>query len=776
MPRDNPDFTGRTSELEKLASWLDTDAARSSAPVVVISGMAGVGKTALAVRAARLLREHHAEQTQVFVSLGAHNAEEELVAPADALGALLRRVGVPDAVIPAGKEDRTALLRFKLAGQSTCILLDDALTTSQVLPLLPDVPGCVVLVTTRRRTLDLPGMLPIQLNPMPNEDAAALFARTAGADQAAEGASVAQVTRLCGHLPLRIRLAGSQLRRHPAWSVSDLASRLSDLGSDDPDMAAEFDLSYRYLTADQQQFLRRLALHPGDSFTRYAAVAMSGAESPVMTERTLEVLLDHHLIEEPIPGRYTFHALLREYASGLASSVDTEPDRQLVMSRLLNYYLGLANRAERIVNPFGRQVTMPDAINSLVLPPLRSRHECMELVEAEKTSLLEVARYADAQGLTRYSGLFAGLLGGFLDTWGDWAEAVELHRRAIDAWRTAGDASGEAGALIDLGLILCRTGQHAQAVNYVEEALTIARAAFDKPVEAAALGSMGIIHLCSDRYAEALASHDQALILWRSLGNQHGEAEALSRGVVPAARLGRHSHALRRAESALAVYRELGDHQGETIVLNNIGGLQQDAGCHEEALASYERAMTGFMQIGDRQGEAIALNNIGEIHRLSGDVDQALQNYRAALTIFRDIGDRSSIAETLNGMAAAFADAGDSRDALDQYEKALALATELAERHAQATAHLGIGAVRLALGHYLPAADDYRAALKLSQDIADPIHEGHALYGLGRAVLHTEGRAAAREHWRGALTLFEAAGSPEADEVRAHLSEPQKEP
>ena len=772
MPRDNPDFTARTVELEKLTSWLDTEVARSSVPVVVISGMAGVGKTALAVHAAHLLRERHTEQAQVFVSLGAHNPGEEPVAPADALGALLRRMGVPDTVIPADKEDRAALLRFKLAGRSTCILLDDALNTSQVLPLLPGVPGCVVLITTRRRALDVPGMLPIQLNPMSYEDAAALFTRTAGGDQAADRASVSRVTRLCGHLPLRIRLAGGQLRRHPAWSVGDLASRLSDLGSDDPDMAAEFDLSYRYLTAEQQQLFRQLALHPGDSFPRYAAVAMSGGGSPAKTEHALEVLLDHHLVEEPVPGRYTFHSLLRDYASGLADTVDSEQDRRLAMGRLLDYYLSLADRAHRIVNPFGRQVTIPDSINSLVLPSPRSRHECMELLEAEKSSLLAVAHYASTQGLGRYVGLFARLLGGFLDTWGDWADAVDLHRRAIDAWRTAGDPSGEAAALTDLGFVLCRTGQHAQAADHVLNALAIARVASDKSAEAAALDTAGIIHACSARYEEALASHDQALVLWRDVGDRHGEADALSRGVMPAARLGRHSHALRRAESALAAYREVGDRHGETNVLNNIGGLLQDDGRHEEALASYERAKVGFTQIGDRQGEAIALNNIGEIHRLSGREDQALKDYRAALSIFQDIGDRGSVAQALNGMAAAYVGAGHNDSALDCYEKALVLAIELGERHAQGVSHQGIGGINLTMGRCLSAVNDYQVALKLSQEVADPVQEAQALYGLGCAVSRTQGASAAQEYWRAALALFEVADRPEAEEVRILLAVP----
>jgi tetratricopeptide (TPR) repeat protein/DNA-binding SARP family transcriptional activator len=770
MPRDNPDFTGRTMELETLASWLQSDEARSSVPVVVISGMAGVGKTALAVHAAHQLRERYPEQ--VFVSLRAHDADEAPLKPAAALGRLLRRLGVPDTVIPADSEDRAALLRFKLTGRTALILLDDALDASQVLPLLPGVPGCLVLVTTRRRTLILPGMLPLSLGPMPHADAVALFSRTSGASvhAVAEQASVSYLVRLCGHVPLRIQLAGRQLRVHSAWSVSDLVTRFSDAGSGERDMTAQLALSYRYLTADQQRLFRWLALHPGDSFSSLAAVAMADDASPAVTEHALEVLLDYHLIEEPVPGRYEFHAVLREYAEVLANDVDSEEDRRFVIGRLLDYSLSLLDHADRIVHPFARRTVAPDGFSPRALPPLRTRRECAELLDTEKTSLLAIARYAGTQGWPRHAATFAHLLGGFLDTWGDWADAIDLHRRAVTVWRVTGNAPGEAAALVDLSLILCRTGQKAEAAERLQEALAIAQAAADTACEAAALNTMGIIQVWADRYEESLASHDQALALWRQLGDRHGEADALSHGVLPAERLGRHRDALSRAELALATYREIGDPHGETKALNNLGGLQQDAGCYDDALISYEQAMAKFMEIGDRQGEAIALSNIGDIRRLSGRHEEAVRDYRAALNIFSDIGDPRSTVETINGMAAAFADAGDSQDALDQFEKALALATEMVERHAQATSHLGIGAIRLAMGHYLSAADDYRAALKLSQDIADPVHEGRALHGLGCSVLHTEGTMAARKHWRAALTLFEATGSPDGDEVRVRLS------
>jgi DNA-binding SARP family transcriptional activator len=769
LPRDNPDFTGRAAELGTLSSWLGSVQVESTVPVAVISGMTGVGKTTFAVHAARLLRERYPDQ--LHLSLRGHDPDGEPLEPAKALGTLLRMLGLPDKEIPVGTEDRAARWRAMLTGRRALVMLDDALDSDQVLPLLPSAPGSLVLITTRHRTLGLPGILPLSLSPLPPADAAALFARASGAGtgEAADRAAVARVVRLCGYLPIELEIAGRRLRSHSAWSVSDLAARLRELRSADRRVTAALELSYRYLTTDQQRLFLRLALHPGDSFTTYAATALDGEVSTAETGRTLDALHDYHLIEEPLTGRFRFHDLIREYAANRMDSVDGEQDQRLALGRLLDYYLRLVDQADRIIRPFGRRIALPDLVDPPALPPLTTRRACMELLDAEKTSLLVMARHAAAHGWHYHAGQLAHLLAGFLDLWGDWADAIDLHRRAIDAWRAAGNASGETTALIDLGFILSRTGLHAEAADLLRQALAIAREMSDPAGEASALDTMGIIHAWSGSYEEALASHDQALALWHGLGDGRGEADALGRSVLPAARLGRRQDALRRAEFALAAYRELGDLQGETNTLNNIGGLQQDARCYDEALDRYKQARARFLEIGDRQGEAIALNNIADVRRLSGHHAEALKDYRTALSIFFDIGDERSGAVTLNGMAAAFADSGDHQAALTCYAKALVRASELAERRTQAASHLGLGAVHLMMGHCHPAAEDYRTALQLSKEIGDPVQEGHAWDGLGSALDDTGNAAGARDCWRSALAIFETVGSPLAEVVRARL-------
>jgi DNA-binding SARP family transcriptional activator len=731
MPRDNPDFTGRTVELGTLSDWLNSSQAQSAAAVAVISGMAGVGKTALAVHAAHLRRDQYRDQ--LYLQMRGHTTDETPLDPVAALGTLLRRLGVPDDdIVEADVEDRAALWRARLAGRRVLILLDDALDAEQVRPLLPGSPSCLVLITTRR-AIDLPGMCWLSLEPMPSADAAALFTRTAGRGPMGDVA-VASVLRMCGYLPQEIQLAGSELRRHPAWDARDLAARLRQTRAKDRQVGAALALSYQHLTGAQQRLLRQLALHPGPVFSGYAARAMAGDQTPSETGRSLDVLLDDHLVNEPASGRFSFHDLTREYARELAMSMDSQQDRRGTMRRLLDYYLSLADRADRIVYPFHRRIPVDGTAAMPDLPPLNTRSDYQEYLETEKANLLAMARYAASDGWAEHAALLAHALGRFLGTWGDWADAIDLQHRAVDAWRGLGSTSGEAMALTELCVILSRAGEHDEALGCARDALAIARAATDRPGEADALDAMGLTLWRSARYSEALARHSEALTIWRELGDRHGEADALWHTAIACWHLGRSTDALGRAEQARAAYRELGDPHGESLALNFLGGMQQDAEMYDQALVCYQQVLAMFKQLGDRQGEAVAFTNIGEIRQLTGHYPQALRDYRMALDILREIGDRRTEAATLNSMASTFLAAGDLATALTCYQKALILADQLAERYMQASSHLGAGAVHLAMGRPASAADDYRIALELSRQIGDSRLETDALRGLDRAL------------------------------------------
>jgi tetratricopeptide (TPR) repeat protein/DNA-binding SARP family transcriptional activator len=766
LPRDNPDFTGRASELKKLAHWMNSEQAESTVPVIMISGMPGVGKTTLAVHAARVSGNRYSEQ--FFVEL--HSPDGEPVKPATALGTLLQGLGVSERVIPASVEDRVTLWRSRLAGKRALVILDDAAGSAQVRPLLPGAPGCLVLITTRRKAVDLPGMRWLPLEPFPPAEAAELFTRTAGEGRRDDEADVAVVLRLCGYLPQEIHFAASELLRHPAWSVAELATRLRESPAEDREVGAGLELTYRHLTATPQRLLRQLALHPGPGFSQYAAAALAGSESLSETRRSLDVLLDYHLIEETVSGRYVFRDLVWKYARRLANDRDSAADRDSAMDRLLDYYLYFADRADRLMYPFHRRIPVAVRHVPASTPPLATRGDCRKQMEAERPSMLAIARHAAALGRGEQAGLLAHALAGFLDTWGCWAEAGDLHRLAISAWRAMRNTSGEAKALIELSLVLGRMGHHEEALRHASDALVLARAAADRAAEAHALDRMGNFLWWQARYPEALARFNEALSIWRALGDEDGEADTLMYSGIVAWHLSMYPDAMRRTERALSLYRQLGNTQGEANALNNLGELQQEAGDYDQALGSYQHAFDMYKDLGDRQGEAIAVNNIGNVYRHTGRTEDALACYRSALDIYRDIGDLRCEADTLNNMGTAYLRMGRHGDALEQHHKALVLAHQLAERYLKAESLNGSGNARLAASSYSAAADDFRTAIEVCKQIGDRSQEAEALAGLGDALLHVSGKESAQGYWFSALTIFEDIGKPTAaDAVRTRL-------
>ena len=346
LPRDLVSFTGRQRELAELI-----EAAAGAGGVVgvhAIGGMAGVGKTALVVHAAHRLAPRF-PAGQIFLPLHGHTPGQQPVDPADALASLLLTTGVPPAQIPPGLEARMALWRDRLAEKQLLLILDDAAGSEQVRPLLPGAGGSLVLVTSRRHLSALEDASAISLDTLPPEEAAALVVRLAGRPGLGlQDAAVAELTRLCGYLPLAIGMVARQLHHHPAWTAAGRAAelaaavdRLERIATENVSVAAAFDLSYADLAPDQQRLFRRLGLHPGADVDGYAAAALDGT-GLAAARRGLEALYDQYLLTEPAQGRYRMHDLIREHARALATRLDPDGDRDHATARLLDYYQHVA--------------------------------------------------------------------------------------------------------------------------------------------------------------------------------------------------------------------------------------------------------------------------------------------------------------------------------------------------------------------------------------------------------------------------------------------------
>ena len=335
LPRSVGDFVGRAELLDAMRA--EIEAAPAGPLVRVIDGMAGIGKTTLAVHLAGLVGDRYPD-AHLFIDLHGHS-DRAAVEPVAALQTLLQQLGLAADRTPAGIEERVALWRSELAGRRALVLLDNAASSAQVTPLLPGLGDSLALVTSRRRLPGLDGVRPESVQVLHEAEASALFARIVGERADAEPEAVREVVRRCGCLPLAIRLAGARMAHRPRWRVADLLARLGEaalpeLVAEDRTVLSAFALSYAQLPAEPQRLFRLLGVNPDARFTAEAAAGLAELDLDE-AEDLLDELVDVHLVEEPEPGLFRLHDLMREYAASLAAAEGHEYARDTIVRRLV---------------------------------------------------------------------------------------------------------------------------------------------------------------------------------------------------------------------------------------------------------------------------------------------------------------------------------------------------------------------------------------------------------------------------------------------------------
>jgi tetratricopeptide (TPR) repeat protein/transcriptional regulator with XRE-family HTH domain len=720
LPRDVASFTGRHEELRELV-----DAATGADRVVsiyAIGGMAGVGKTAFAVHAAHRLAERF-PAGQIFLPLHGHTPGQQPVDPGDALASLLLTIGVPAGQIPLGVEARTALWRDQLVSLRLLLVLDDAVGSEQVQPLLPGAGGSLVLVTSRRHLTALEDATAISLDTLAPGEAAALLVRLAARPGLSlDDAAVGEIIRLCGYLPLAIGMLARQLHHHPAWSLAGRAAelaaerdRLELMATENVSVAAAFDLSYQDLAADQQLLFRRLGLHPGTEFDGHTAAALDGT-GLAAARRGLEVLYDQYLLAEVAQGRYRMHDLIRQHARTLADRLDSEHDQEQAVSGLLDYYQHTAALAESLL----ARRTVPAlaaGTTSTPVPVLADREQALAWARAERASLLACLDHAVAAGQhARVVALTAGLAG-LLRHDGPWADALTRHATALRAAQYLGDRLGQANALTDLGRVRLLTDDFAGAGRDLAEALDIYRGVGNQLGQANALNNLGDMRRLVGDYPAAARDLEEALGIYRDLGNRLGQANVLTNLGIMRRLTGDYPAAARDLEEGLGIYRDLGDHPGQTMALNNLGLIRRAMGDFPAATRDLAEALSLSRNASDRLDLANALTYLGTVRRLTGDFTGAARDLEEGLSIYRDIGNRSAEAEALNEAGTLYRVRGDLQQAAFYHQQALDLAREVGIAWDESHALAGLGRCALAAGRVAEASGALRQALEIFQRI-----------------------------------------------------------
>jgi DNA-binding SARP family transcriptional activator/tetratricopeptide (TPR) repeat protein/transcriptional regulator with XRE-family HTH domain len=774
LPRDVAAFTGRDAELRRLVA-----AAAGAAGVVAIravDGMPGVGKTALVTRAAHLLAGDFPDG-QLFVGLHAHTPGLAPADPAEVLAGLLACTGLGPREIPAGLEARAQRWRGRLAGRRVLLVLDDAAGQAQVEPLLPGTEGCLVLVTSRRRLIALDGAQPLALDTLPPGRAAELFARLSRRAPGGPGAgAVADLAALCGYLPLAIALLAGRLAHHPGWTITGFATdfaaardRLAELAAGDrpgdPAVAAAFQMSYADLRAGPQRLFRLLGLHPGADIDACAAAALAGV-TLAQARQDLDALYADHLIDEPAPGRYRLHDLIREYARTLAARHDPAADRDQAAGQLLDYYQHTAQAADRHLTRHPRPGPPPAATAPAAAPALPGQAAALAWMRAERANLLACTGYATASAQPRRIIALTAAMAAFLYQEGPWQQAAALHQAAAATALHHGDRLGEASALHELGRVRYLTGDYPAAAGLQEQALAIYQDIGSRLGEASALHDLGRVRHMTDDYPAAAGLQERALRIFQETGSRQGEASALHE-------LGRVRHmtgdypaAVGLQERALGIYQDIGSRQGEASALLDLGHGRYLTGDYPATGSLLERALGIYQDISDRLGEASVLSGLGRVRYLTGDYPAAAGLLERALGIYQDIGSRLGEASALLDLGHVRYLTGDYRAAAGLLERALGIYQDIGSRLGEANVLHDLGRVRYLTGDYPAAAGLLERSVALFREVGDAQGEAEALNATGALLAVSAGPREALAVYRHALQLARQVGSP-LEEARA---------
>ncbi len=698
-----------------------------------IGGMPGVGKTALAVHAAHLLRDRFPDQ-QLHIDLHAHTPGQDPVPPAAALARLLAAAGVDPRSLPGDLEGRAALWRDRMAGQRAVLLLDNAASSAQVAPLLPGGAGCLVLVTSRRHLGDLPGtVVPILLETLPACQAREMFLRLAPRAAEAPDAAVTELLGLAGFLPLAISLLARVHARHPSWTLADLAAEtrasLLTLAAESDSVAASFDVSYRYLPEGQQRFFRALGLHPGTTTDAFAAAALAGLPRHEAAGH-LDGLHGEGLLTETGYRRYGMHDLIRRYSRDLAAA-DPAADRDRALGRLLDYYQHTAALAEARLARQPRAVPAAAALASppAAVPDLPDRETALAWARAERADLLACIDHVTMTGRHDRVAALTAASAALLQHDGPWADAVSRHGIAVQAARITGDGHGQAGALNHLAVARRLTGDYPGSVQSLREALDMYRGLGSRLGQANVLCNLAVVHISTDEYPGATQALTEALGIYRDLGDLLGQANALASLADVRRPTGDYPGATRALTEALGIYRDLGDLLGQANALASLADVWRLTDDYPDAARHLEAALAIYGAAGNWLGQADALFSLGAVRQQTGDYPGATRVLAQALDIQRDIGNRRGQANALNELAYVRRLTGNYADATRDAAEGLRIYRDLGDRLGQANALILFGALRRLTGDYPGAAEALEAALDISRESG---------YRLGRAFASCE--------------------------------------
>lgn len=684
VPRQLPaaiaDFTGREDTTEKMVRLLTAPLdgngeAQRYLPIVTLTGKGGVGKTALALQVAHAIRAAYPDG-QLFIQL--READGRPVSPLEALARFLRALGVSPVLIPQEMAERTAMYRSALGNRRVLVVLDDAQSLEQVSPLIPGAPGCAVLIASRCALPGLVGAEQVDLDDLDIETSLDLLAKVIGRERVeSEPEAARTLVRLCGCIPLALRIAAAKLAERSYWTLDQMIRRMADDGRLLDELMlgavgvrATLTLSYGSLSQDARRLFMLLGLMGASDFPAWVGaplldMAVADADD-VMGKLVAARLVEVRTGEERSP-RFRLHDLIRLFArERLAAEVPTRA-RVAALSRLAGAWLSLAAEAHRRASG-GDFATLHGAGPRFPLPgPFLDQVLARPLswFRAERAGLVSAIVQAGHVGLDELCWDLALTTVTLFESEYQVEDWRITHEIALEATRRAGNRRGEAATLYSLGN-LAVTGRIGEAAGYLEPALAI----------------------------------------FEELGDAHGCALAVAALAFLDRQAGRRARALARYDSALTGFTQVGDRVCEADTLTNMGMIQMDMGRGGVARNLLSRALAISQGISAPRTLAQTEHRFGEFHLRTGDLPNAERSFTKVLEIVRREGD-------LVGEAYALAGLGDVRTQRGKYEIAeadLAVAQSLSTHMSDSLVH---GRVLIARAELSVAMGDLSEAATL---------------------------------------------------------------
>ncbi|MGH3289538.1 MAG: BTAD domain-containing putative transcriptional regulator [Streptosporangiaceae bacterium] len=715
LPADIADFTGRAGEVEQIGRHLtDWEKARLAAPVVVITGQGGAGKTSLAVHAAHGVAGHFPDG-QLFADL--HAGAAHPVGPMQLLERFLRALGVPGPQVPEGLDERAEVYRNLLAGRKILVVLDDVVAESQVSPLLPGSEAAAVIITSRSRLAGLAGVRHVEVSTLDASLSLNLLGRIAGGDRVqAQADAAAAVAERCGHLPLALRIAGARLAARPHWSIRQLADRLADetrrldeLSHGDLGIRASISLTCESASEQARRLLRRLALLDMPVFSGWLSAPLLD-QPPVQADDVLDELVNARLVETVgvgtgVHSQYHMHELIRVYARERLAADESPAERDAAVERALGALLYLAEAASRRFNG-GDSVKIPNHAPLWPLPePLVEQlvSDPMSWFVHERAALISGVRQAAHGGLTELCWSLA------LN-----AEMIFEARAYFDDWRKTADI-----------------------------ALAATRQAHEVRGQAAMLYTRGSLYLQQQRFGQARRDFTAAAQLFSDAGDDQGLARVTHHTAFMDGLRGRLNDAAKGYEQALATYRKTGDYKDAAYVLNGLAQIKLQRHQLDEARELLSEAL-GLCRVARwARVEAQVRHRMGEASLLAGEPARAVEEFELALARTRELGDPIGEAYVLAGVGVAKVRLGEFGQARTALQRALELAGTVGERMAEARVLLGLSELALTSGDPGQAVALAQQATGVFRELAMPLDEARALTLLEQAHTALGDRAAA---------------------------------